>query len=147
MSAGDTAWAVLALSAIGVGGDERDAALEVLLGSVGAGSVRRAAAAGASDEAPGLLALAALAVVSADGSPTTVAGLVSRVGATMRTAPASVAPTGSPTSAPSPTGTSNGGLAPSGASPLTPGLAGTGVLLVLLGTVAVAWSRRRGSHA
>ncbi|MFC6238839.1 prenyltransferase/squalene oxidase repeat-containing protein [Longivirga aurantiaca] len=149
VSAGDTAWAVLALSAIGVGGDQRDAALDVLLGQVGGGSARKAAAASVSDEAPGLLALAALAVVSADGSQATVEGLVARVGATMRTAPASSSPTPSPTGStePTPSPTDAGGLAPSGASPLTPGLAGSGALLVLLGAAALLVSRRQGSHA
>ena len=147
VSAGDTAWAVLALSAIGVGGDERDAALDVLLSQVGAGSARKPAA--VSDEAPGLLALAALAVVSADGSQATVDGLVTRVGATMRTAPASSSPTPSPTGStePTPETTDAGGLAPSGASPLTPGLAGSGALLLVLGAGALLVARRQGSHA
>ena len=147
VSTGDTAWAVLALSAIGVGGDERDAALDVLLGTVGAGSARKPAA--GSDEAPGLLALAALAVVSADGSQATVEGLVARVGATMRTAPASSSPTPSPTGStePTPSTTDAGGLAPSGASPLTPGLASSGALLLLLGATALLVTRRQGSHA
>lgn len=146
VSAGDTAWAVLALSAIGVGGTQRDAALDVLLAEVGGGGARAAAA--VSDETPGLLSLAALAVVSADGSQATVERLVARVGATMRTAPASVTPTPTPTSpTPSPSGTSNGGLAPSGASPLTPGLAGAGVLLLLLGSAVLGLTRRQGSHS
>jgi hypothetical protein len=147
VSAGDTAWAVLALSAIGVGGTQRDAALDVLLGEVGGGAARASAAA-VSDETPGLLSLAALAVVSADGSQATVERLVARVGATMRTAPTSVTPTPTPTSpTPGPSGTSNGGLAPSGASPLTPGLAGAGVLLLLLGSVALGLTSRQGSHS
>lgn len=155
VSAGDTAWAVLSLSAIGVGGAQRDAALDVLLGEVGGGAARAAASTSAatavvSDEAPGLLSLAALAVVSADGSQATAERLVDRVGDTMRTAPTSVTatPTPTPTSpTPDPSGSSNGGLAPSGASPLTPGLAGTGVVLLLLGSAALGLTRRQGSHS
>ncbi|MGD9955062.1 MAG: hypothetical protein AB7O74_16500 [Candidatus Nanopelagicales bacterium] len=149
VSAGDTAWAVLALSAVGVGGAQRDAALDVLLAQVGAGPARKAAA--VSDEAPGLLALAALAVVSADGSPSTIEGLVARVGATMRTAPASASPTPTPstpgTGTPAPSGSEAGGLAPSGASPLTPALAGSGLLLLVLGAAALGLTRRQGAHA
>ncbi len=148
VSAGDTAWAVLALSAIGVGGTQRDAALDVLLAEVGTAPAAKTAAKAVSDEAPGLLSLAALAVVSADGKPATAADLVARVGATMRTAPASVTPTPTPTTGtPTPSGTSDGGLAPSGASPLTPGLAGAGALLLLLGSVALGLTRRQGSHS
>jgi hypothetical protein len=148
VSAGDTAWAVLALSAIGVGGDQRDAALDVLLAQVGGGAAKQKAA--VSSEAPGLLALASLAVVSADGSPATARALVARIGATMRTAPASSTPTPTPTSGTptaTPSGTDAGGLAPSGASPLTPGLAGAGALLLVVGGLALGLTRRQGSHA
>jgi hypothetical protein len=68
----------------------------------------------------------------------------------MRTAPAvptlSATPTVSPTGVTS-SGSSDGGLAPSGASPLTPGLVGAGVLLLLLGFAALGLTRRQGSHS
>lgn len=148
VSVGDTAWAVLALSAIGVAGDERDAALDLLLARVGAAPAAKAAA--PTDETPGILALTALGVVAADGSQRTVESLVARIGATMRTAPATATPSTSTTATPTGTAPSTedaGGLAPSGASPLTPGLAGAGVLLLAAGALALAWTRRTGTHA
>ncbi len=151
VSAGDTAWAVLALSAAGVGRTQRDAALAVLLAQTGtkAGTAKTGTTSTPSSEAPGLLALSALAVAAADGSPTTVRSLVARIGATMRAVPASTpTPTASPTATPTPSSTGNGATLPdTGATPLTPGLAGAGAVLVLLGGLAVAATRRRGTHA
>lgn len=130
VSPGDTAWAVLALSAIGVGADQRDAALATLLDAA------------ADDPAnPGLLALAALAVTAADGDgdEATVSALVDSISATLQQ--------GSETPVPTPTGDPEDALSPTGAAPATPWLAATGTLLLVGGALALATTRRRGARA
>jgi hypothetical protein len=159
VSTGDTAWAVLGLSAAGVATAQRDAALATVTSRAGASTA---------DDDPGLLALAALAVRAAGGSTSAVTAYVERIDATMRTAatpapsttatpsptPSATAslaasPTGSATGDPTdePTAQSGAQLPPTGGTALTPALAGVGGLLLALGLPLVAVTRRRGAHA
>ena len=151
VSAGDTAWAALSLAAVGVGRTQLDAALAVLgtqTASAGTTTTTGTASAATADK-PGPLALAALATRAGGGSATTVSAYVARIGATMRVAPASTSPspTATPTRTTTRTTTGDSTLSPTGATPLTPVLAGLGALLVLLGAGAVGATRRRGAHA
>ena len=154
VSTGDTAWAALSLAATGVGRAQLDAALATLAAQTGVPftTTSGARAASAATDQPGLLGVVALAGHAGGGSSTAVDAAVARIGATMRTAPAVATPTPtSTTSDPataSPTSTSagNGGLAPTGASPLTALLGILGGVLVLLGAVALVATRRRGAH-
>jgi len=156
VSTGDTAWAALSLAAVGVGRTQLDAALAAVTAQpLKAASVRRAgtaspAATKATDQ-PGLLALAALATSAAGGDHSVVTGYVARLGATIRVAPAAASPTPSESGSTSASATSgtdaSAPLAQSGPTSLTPALGAVGGLLVLLGTGAVASTRRRGAHA
>ena len=153
VSPGDTAWAVLALSAAGLGSVQRDAALAV---------VQKAAGTSADDD-PGLLALAALATHAASGSTSAVSAYVARIDATMRK---TTSPSPTPTSSPAPThspaasasapasassvpsaSSSDPTLPPTGGGPLTSWLALVGALALAGGGALVGTSRRRGDHA
>jgi hypothetical protein len=160
VSTGDTAWAALSLAAAGVGSAQLDAALATLATQTGVPLVKavKAHAAAAATDQPGLLGVVALAGLAGGASSTSIDSAVTRIGATMRTAPAAVTPSPSPTpttstsdpATASPTTTSttgNAGLAPTGASPLTAALGGLGGGLVLLGLLALVTTRRRGVHA
>ncbi|MFN8146702.1 MAG: prenyltransferase/squalene oxidase repeat-containing protein [Candidatus Nanopelagicales bacterium] len=151
VSAGDTAWAVLGLTAAGLGSAQRDAALAVVT----------AKAASAKDD-PGLLALAALATHAAGGSASAVRAYVASIDATMRAAAVSPSPTptatasasstagsGASTSATSdPTQAQNAAeLPPTGSTPLTPVLVVAAALLLLAGLALVLGTRREGTHA
>ena len=149
VSAGDTAWAVLGLSAAGLGSAQRDAALAVV-----------ATKATAAQDDPGLLALAALATHAAGGSGSAVAAYVARIDALMRPA-AVTSPTPTPTASASastgatasattdPTTSQNAAeLPPTGATPLTPALVAGAALLLLLGlSLLLGGARREGTHA
>ncbi|MFN8158147.1 MAG: prenyltransferase/squalene oxidase repeat-containing protein [Candidatus Nanopelagicales bacterium] len=154
VSAGDTAWAVLGLTAAGFGSAQRDAALATV-----------AAKAKAAKDDPGLLALAALATHAAGGSSSAVSAYVVRIDATMRAAAtpsASPTPTHSatPTASASTTASASSSassdpstsqnaaeLPPTGATPLTPALAVGAAVLVLVGLVLLLGVRREGSHS
>ncbi len=154
VSAGDTAWAVLSLAAVGVGRAQLDTALAAVraqplkAASVHATGTASTSAAKATDQ-PGLLALAALATSAAGGGTSAVKAYVARIGATIRVAPAPASPTPPASASPSASATSDNAapLAQSGPTPLTPALGTVGGLLVLLGIGAVAATRRRGAHA
>ncbi len=167
VSIGDTAWAVLSLAAVGVGRTQLDAALAVLtarttsaptsttrLSGTHSTAARVSAKAVAADQ-PGLLSLAALATAAAGGSSASLDRLVTRIGATVRTAPVAGSPSPTPststsTSTPAPSGsaasTGNASLPPTGTTPLTPVLAILGAALLLMGGLAVG-TTRRGAHA
>ncbi|MGE3811200.1 MAG: LAETG motif-containing sortase-dependent surface protein [Candidatus Nanopelagicales bacterium] len=131
VSAGDTAWAVLALSAIGVGGDQRDAALQTVL-----------AEAGKDDGNPGILGLAVLGVVASDGSRATVDGLIAALGATLQEGAATGSP--APTSTePQSGGATQDALSPTGVTSATPWIAGLGVILLGGGAAALVAARRQ----
>jgi len=167
VSAGDTAWAALALAAVGVGRTQLDAALGVLsaqkmtAANVRTGAPSVSAAAVVATDQPGQLALAALATAAAGGSASTVDGYVARIGATIRIAPAATSPSPSPTpsttspattsSPPTPSASSSssdsGALSPTGATPLTPVIALLGAALLLLGSALLTATRSRGGHA
>ena len=161
VSPGDTAWATLSLAAVGVGSAQMTAAIGVLGAQPLKTTALRGKATGASSTATALsddagqIALAALATSAAGGSATTVRSYVTRIGATMRVMPAATSPTPTSTSSatatasatPSPSVSDDGALAPTGTTPLTPGLAALGSLLLLLGAVALGSTRRRGAHA
>lgn len=146
VSAGDTAWAVLGLTAAGLGSAQRDAALAVVT----------AKAASAKDD-PGFLALAALATHAAGGSASAVSAYVASIDATMRAAAVTPSPTptatasstagsGSSTSA-DPTQSQNAAeLPPTGGTPLTPVLVVAAALLLLLGLALLLGTRREGTH-
>ena len=149
VSAGDTAWAVLALSATGLGSAQRDAALATVQKSAGA----------AADDDPGLLALAAMATRAGGGTPSAVTAYVARITTTMR-AGASPTATPTPTATPAPTssatdpGTASASatatdptLPPTGGSPITPWLALLGGLALAAGAALVALTTGRGDHA
>lgn len=154
VSAGDTAWAALSLAAVGVGRTQLDAALATLSKATGIPAVAsRVRPASAATDQPGLLGVVALAIHAAGGSASAVDTAVTRIGATMRTAPAtaSPSPTSASPSASTPATPATGGnaatLAQTGGSPVTPLLAGVGGALVLLGLLGVVGTRRRGTHA
>ena len=155
VSTGDTAWAALALAAVGVGRAQLDTALAAVRAqpltkaSVRVAGTASTSAATAPDDA-GLLALAALATSAAGGPSSAVTAYVARIGATIRVAPAAVTPTPSTSVTSSASTTSNAAvdpLATSGPTPITPALGGLGALLLLLGTGTVLATRRRGTHA
>ena len=160
VSTGDTAWAALSLAAAGVGSAQLDAALATLATQTGVPLVKAVTghAASAATDQPGLLGVVALAGLAGGASSTSIDSAVTRIGATMRTAPASATPSPTPTTSTSdpatasPTTTStsttgNGGLAPTGTSPMTAVLGGLGGGLVVLGLLALVTTRRRGVHA
>jgi hypothetical protein len=151
VSAGDTAWAVLALSATRLGSTQRDAALA---------TVTKATGAAASDD-PGLLALAALATHATGGTSSDVSAYVGRISATMR-AGSSPSPTATSTATPAPTRSASATapssvvasasstdpeLPPTGGSPLTLWLAVLGALAVAAGGALVVATIGRGRHA
>jgi len=150
VSAGDTAWAVLALAATGRGSAQRDAALA---------NVTKAAGAAADDD-PGLLALAALATRAGGGTTSAVSAYVVRISATVRVA-ATPSPTPTSTTAPAPTGSASASssssvvasasstdpaLPPTGGSPLTLWLAVLGALALAGGAALVLAATGRGRH-
>lgn len=153
VSAGDTAWAVLGLTAAGFGSAQRDAALATVT----------AKAAAAKDD-PGLLALAALATHAAGGSSAAVSAYVARIDATMRPAATTPSPAPTPTASASATPTPSASatasassdpttaqdaaeLPPTGATPLTPVLLTGAAVLVLVGLGLLVGARREGTHA
>ena len=122
VSAGDTAWAAMSLAAVGIGRSQLDAALGVLgaapttAAGVRTGRVADAAAAAATADQPGQLALVALAARAGGTGVATVGAYVARIGATMRLAPAAPAPSPSSSTAPS----ASSSAAPSASSSATP---------------------------
>jgi len=181
VSAGDTAWAAMSLAAVGVGRTQLNSALTVLgAASTTAAAARTAdvtAAAASTTDAPGQLALSALAVTASGGSSAVAGSYVARIGATMRVAPAATTPSSSTSSSPSPTTSATtspspsaspvptttavgtGGatpaptssdlesLSPTGATPITPVLGVVGAALLLLGLGLLVAGRRGGTHA
>jgi len=157
VSTGDTAWAALSLAAAGVGSAQLDAALGTLATQTGVplAKAAKARAFSAATDQPGLLGVVALAGHAGGAPSSAVDSAVTRIGATMRTAPAVATPTATSTTStsdpatasPTTTSTGNGGLAPTGASPLTAVLGGLGGILVLMGLLALVGTRRRGAHA
>lgn len=129
VSAGDTAWAVLALSAIGVGGDQRDAALQTTLDQAAEDSGN-----------PGLLGLAVLGVVASDGSQATVEGLLADLGATLQQGASTPAPA---TTEPQSGGATQDALSPTGVTSATPWIAVGGLLLLGGGAAALVAARRQ----
>jgi len=172
-AAGDTAWAILSLAAVGVGQVQLDAALAALadataaltpsvvpsdgptaIPSTGTASARPAPAPTArtfGDE-PGLLALTALADHATGSDAAVVTALVDRILATITTVPEPVTSdtTGEPDSGstdPEVLYKSDDALASTGISHLTPILAISGSVLVLMGWGILATTRRRGARA
>ena len=165
VSPGDTAWAALSLTAVGVGSTQVAAALGVLATATvpTKAAAARSSAGNPATDVPGVLALAALAAAAGGGSADSVDALVDRIGATTRlaatptatpTPSASPSTSGSatPTASLTPTGSGtpeviddSGLLPPSGAGRGTAALGLAGLALLLLGALAVVQSRR-GVH-
>ena len=177
MAAGDTAWAILSLAAVGVGQAQLETAMAALVDATAAvaptdlptdlptgvptglptviptaGPALVHAASPSVDE-PGILSLVALAWHASGGDPAETISLVERIAGTITTVAqpdprsSEIAVLDSGPTDVVPVYKNDGALPPTGMSPLTPALAGGGAALVLLGAATLASTRRRGHRA